>query len=83
MTSTTFNRTADGSRRTIRRNKRLTGVALDPEVVRYLDDLAVRMRLNRSWVINCIVNEYAKFVEHRDLRIDIRSETLVQEVIQL
>ena len=44
-----------------------TGVSLEPEVSLYLDDLADRMRMNRSWVLNTIVHEYAKFIEQRNL----------------
>jgi len=36
-----------------------TGVSLEPEVSAYLDDLAHRMRMSRSWVLNTIVHEYA------------------------
>ncbi len=45
----------------------LTGVSLEPEVTKYLDDLASRMRMNRSWVLNTIVHEYAKFIEQKNL----------------
>jgi hypothetical protein len=44
-----------------------TGISFEPEVIAYLDDLAVRMRMNRSWVINTIVHEYAKIVENKHL----------------
>jgi len=45
----------------------LTGVSLEPQVSRYLDDLASRMRVNRSWVINTIVHEYAALMEKKQL----------------
>ena len=45
-----------------------TGVSLDPEISGYLDDLARRMGTNRSWVLNTIVYEYAKFMEHQNLK---------------
>jgi len=45
-----------------------TGVSLEPEVSSYLDDLAGRMRMSRSWVLNTIVHEYAKFIEHKNLK---------------
>ena len=45
-----------------------TGVSLDPEISGYLDDLARRMGTNRSWVLNTIVYEYAKFMEHKNLK---------------
>ena len=44
-----------------------TGVSLEPEVQSYLDDLAHRMQMSRSWVLNTIVHEYAKLVEARGL----------------
>jgi predicted transcriptional regulator len=44
-----------------------TGVSLEPEVSAYLDDLAHRMRMSRSWVLNTIVHEYAKFIEQKNL----------------
>lgn len=44
-----------------------TGVSLEPEVSSYLDDLAGRMGMSRSWVLNTIVLEYAKFIEHKNL----------------
>jgi metal-responsive CopG/Arc/MetJ family transcriptional regulator len=45
-----------------------TGVSLDQEVVRYVDELAGRMGLDRSYVINTIVYEYAKLIEKQNLR---------------
>ncbi len=50
------------------KNRFYTGVSLEPEVSSYLDDLAVRMGMSRSWVINTIVHEYAKFMEKKDLK---------------
>jgi len=44
-----------------------TGISLEPEVVAYVDDLAQRMRSNRSWVLNTIVHEYAKVMEQKNL----------------
>lgn len=44
-----------------------TGVSLEPEVSFYLDDLATRMRMSRSWVLNTIVHEYAKYMEMKNL----------------
>jgi predicted transcriptional regulator len=49
-------------------NRFYTGVSLEPEVSRYLDDLAGRMGMSRSWVLNTLVYEYAKFMEHRNLK---------------
>jgi hypothetical protein len=44
-----------------------TGVSLEPEVSAYLDDLAQRMRMSRSWVLNTIVHEYARYIERKNL----------------
>lgn len=44
-----------------------TGVSLEPEVQHYLDDLARRMGMSRSWVLNTIVYEYAKLMENKHL----------------
>ena len=44
-----------------------TGVSLEPEVTSYLDQLALRMGTSRSWVLNTIVYEYAKFIEHKNI----------------
>ena len=45
-----------------------TGVSLEPEVSDYLDDLAERMGMSRSWVLNTIVYEYAKFMEQKNIK---------------
>jgi len=45
----------------------ITGITLDSAVQAYLDDLAVRMRSSRSWVLNTIVYEYAKLIEDRNI----------------
>lgn len=50
------------------RNRKLTGIALEPAVVDYLDNLAERMRMNRSFVLNSIVHEYARMVEKRAIQ---------------
>ncbi len=47
--------------------KYYTGVSLEHEVTEYLDDLARRMGMNRSWVLNTIVHEYAAFMENKQL----------------
>ena len=44
-----------------------TGVSLEPAVTTYLDNLSHRMGMNRSWVLNTIVHEYAKFMEQKNL----------------
>ena len=48
-------------------NRFYTGVSLEPEVSDYLNDLARRMGMNRSWVLNTIVYEYAKIVEMKQI----------------
>ena len=37
------------------------------QVIEYLNDLARRMGMNRSWVLNTIVYEYAKMMEDKDI----------------
>jgi hypothetical protein len=44
-----------------------TGVSLETPVIEYLDDLSKRMGMNRSWVLNTIVYEYAKLIENKKL----------------
>lgn len=44
-----------------------TGVSLEPEVSEYLNDLARRMGMNRSWVLNTIIHEYASYIESKKL----------------
>jgi hypothetical protein len=44
-----------------------TGVSFEPEVADYLNDLSKRMGMNRSWVLNTIVYEYAKLIENKKL----------------
>jgi len=48
---------------TRRNDRRYTGVSLEPEIMNYLDDLSRRMGVDRSWVLNTIVYEYAKMIE--------------------
>ena len=50
-----------------KKNRYYTGVSLEPEVSAYLDDLAQRMRMSRSWVFNTIVHEYAGFIENKNI----------------
>lgn len=50
-----------------RKSRYYSGVSFEPEVSEYLDDLATRMRMSRSWVLNTIVHEYAKFIEQKNL----------------
>ena len=49
------------------RKRFTTGVSLEPEVVRYLDALAVQSGFNRSWVLNTIVREYLRFAQERGI----------------
>ncbi|HMO11500.1 MAG TPA: hypothetical protein PKB06_08375, partial [Actinotalea sp.] len=44
-------------------NRRYAGVSLEPHVIEYVDDLAARMGMSRSWVLGTIVQEYAKLIE--------------------
>jgi len=48
-------------------NRVIAGVSLEHHVMAYLDDLAIRMGMSRSWVLNTIVYEYAKLIENKDL----------------
>lgn len=48
-------------------NRFYTGVSLEPEVSEYLNDLARRMGMSRSWVLNTIVHEYARYIESKNL----------------
>jgi len=48
-------------------NRVIAGVSLEHHVMSYLDDLARRMGMSRSWVLNTIVYEYAKLIENKDL----------------
>jgi hypothetical protein len=45
----------------------LAGVSFEPQVLDYLNDLSKRMGMNRSWVLNTIVYEYAKLIENKRL----------------
>lgn len=65
-TSTSEKRSASKNKNSDNQNY-YTGISFEPEVIVYLDDLAARMRMNRSWVINTIVHEYAKIVENKHL----------------
>jgi hypothetical protein len=51
---------------TEKRKNIYTGVSLEPAVAEYLADLSRRMRMNRSWVLNTIVYEYAKMMEDKE-----------------
>ncbi len=49
------------------RKKFTTGVSLEPEVIRSLDELVVLTGLNRSWVLNTIVLEYLRLAQQGHL----------------
>jgi hypothetical protein len=55
-----------------------TGVSLEPQVSDYLNDLAGRMRMSRSWVLNTIVYEYAKLMEKKNLAPLSSSEEIIR-----
>ena len=55
-----------------------TGVSLEPEVSAYLDDLAQRMRMSRSWVLNTIVHEYARYIERKNITPLESRETIIR-----
>jgi predicted transcriptional regulator len=54
------------------RTKYKTGVSLEPEVVRSLDELAAQTGLTRSWVLNTIVMEYLRLSRQADLPLPSR-----------
>jgi len=45
----------------------IAGVSLETAVMPYLDELAARMGMSRSWVLNTIVYEYAKILDSKNL----------------
>ena len=50
------------------KNRYYTGVSLEPQVLEYLNDLAARMGMSRSWVLNTIVQEYAGYIAEKKLQ---------------
>jgi hypothetical protein len=52
----------------IKKNRIYTGVSLEPQVTDYLNDLAKRMGMSRSWVLNTIVQEYARYIEDKNIQ---------------
>ena len=62
----------------IKKNRHYAGVSFEPEVSQYLDDLAVRMRMSRSWVLNTIVHEYARYIERKNLTPLESRETIIR-----
>jgi hypothetical protein len=61
-----------------KKNRHYAGVSFEPEVSDYLDGLAVRMRMSRSWVLNTIVHEYARFMESKNLTPLQSRETIIR-----
>jgi hypothetical protein len=45
----------------------IVGVSFEAQAIDYLDGLARRMGMSRSWVLNTIVYEYAKLIEKTDI----------------
>lgn len=62
-----YQRPRGGATPTPGRTRKLTGISLEPVVTDYLDRLATQMRANRSFVVNSIVQEYARIVEGVDI----------------
>jgi hypothetical protein len=63
------------------RTKYKTGVSLEPEVVRSLDQLAVLVGLDRSSVLNTIVRDYLRFAQqhqHVSLAPPAAKETIIR-----
>jgi hypothetical protein len=46
-----------------KRPRYYTGVTLQPDVLTYVDALARQTDTNRSWIINAIVQQYAKLAQ--------------------
>jgi hypothetical protein len=59
------------------RKKFTTGVSLEPEVVRSLDELVVQTGLNRSWVLNTIVLEYLRLAQQGNVTDLITREGII------
>lgn len=55
-----------------------TGVSLEPEVARSLDELAARSGLNRSWVLNAIVREYLRLTPEPEVAPLLSREAIIQ-----
>ena len=53
-------------------------MSLDPAVLAYLDDLAVRMGTSRSWVINTVGYAYAKLMGAKDLKPLASTEAIIR-----
>lgn len=42
-----------------KQKKKVSGVALDPEVIEYLDSLAAKQDRSRSWIVNSLAKDHA------------------------
>lgn len=62
----------------VKGNRFYTSVSLEPEVSAYLTDLAGRMGMSKSWVVNTIVYEYAKVIESKNLKPLSSREALIR-----
>jgi predicted transcriptional regulator len=43
-----------------KQKKKVSGVALDPDVIEYLDQLAAQQDRSRSWIVNALAKEHAR-----------------------
>jgi hypothetical protein len=59
-------------------NRVYMSFSLEPEVSAYINDLADRMGMNKSWVVNTIVYEYAKVMESKNLKPLSSREALIR-----
>ncbi len=55
-----------------------TGVSLEPEVVRSLDELAAVCGVNRSRVLNTIVREYLRLTQDPSVTLPTREAPVIQ-----
>ena len=55
-----------------------TSFSLEPTVAAYIADLSERMGMNKSWVVNTIVYEYAKVIEDKNLKPLSSREVLIR-----
>jgi predicted DNA-binding protein len=55
-----------------------TSFSLEPTVAAYIDDLSERMGMNKSWVVNTIIHEYAKVIEDKNLKPLSSREALIR-----
>lgn len=55
-----------------------TGVSLEPEVVSYLDQLSAQTGLNRSWLLNTIVAQYAQLTQKAGVVPPLSREAIIR-----